>query len=109
MKKTLMVLLAAALLLSACNKGGGEGGISDKALIGKWYSDKEYTSPIIEFKAGGKCIWGLTNNFEYAVKGTNIQVLIPGTDNIFVAIDNCKLDGKVLTCTIGYEVTLYKK
>jgi hypothetical protein len=101
-----MALLAAALLLSAC---GGGGGISDKALIGRWYGDKEYTSPIVEFKADGECIWGLTNNFEYSVKGTNIQVIIPGTDITFVEINNCKLDGKVLTCTIGYQVTLYKK
>jgi predicted small secreted protein len=114
MKKILMAALVAVIALSfaACSKGGDgkEVRITDSALIGTWYNDEALTDPYIEFKTGGKCIYTGGMEVEYKVKGTTIHVTVPVIGMKVFDLDDCKIEGKVLTCTtVNFPLTLYKK
>jgi hypothetical protein len=112
----LAIIAVIGLSMAACGKGGDGGGsrVSDRALIGQWYNDEAHTQPYIEFKAGGKCTYaagyGGGMEVEYKVKGSVIQITTPGIGMKVFDLDDCKIEGNVLTCTtVNFPLTLYRK
>jgi hypothetical protein len=111
------IIAVIGLSMAACGKGGSSSSgsrITDRALIGTWYNDKALTDPYIEFKAGGKCTYaggrGGGMEVEYKVRGSTIHITVPVIGMKVFDLDDCKIEGKVLTCTtVNFKLTLYRK
>jgi hypothetical protein len=113
--KVLAIALVAVIAFSfaACGKGGGSR-VTDRALIGQWFNDEALTDPYIEFKTGGKCAYasgyGGSMEVEYKVKGSAIHITVPVIGLKVFDLDDCKIEGNVLTCTAAnFPLTLYRK